>query len=403
MKTIPYFKTALFAIAALLMAGCGDDAPNSAITDNNAYIKNAYENKFGEIYIDKDGSQTVLPIAVTRKDDSRDIKVSVAPAPEALEAYNSKYNKDYVLYPTDLWKFESAEVTVKKGSAGTYTTINISAMPKELSETGSTYVIPVKLDKAEGIGTLEGANTMLYILRNIPYADVPEMRAKRIQFKMDHKADENKQITFHAMTVEFLFKITSWSNANNKALFYNNGRTVKNELYSRLEGGSAGLDKAGLEFKIGDYMTVYPASGKFEMNKWYHAAMAWGNKEMIIYIDGKQAGRKDVAIDEIISSTDITPNGTKDYMGYCWEGGATSTGMQVAEIRLWDVKRTKDQIAENMYSVNPQTKGLIGYWRMNEGQGNTFRDYANPDVGGGFVQDGSIPTWVPNQELTVGK
>jgi hypothetical protein len=299
---------------------------------------------------------------------------------------------------------EDTQVVIKKGSVGTHTNLQIDPMTREQYESGNAYAIPVTLTRAEGAGVLEGANTLIYVLRNIPYADVPETAGHRIQFNMDHYGGDLKQMSFTAITIEFLFKIVSWTtNVNNRSLIYNNGRTVKNEIYTRIENGSSGLDKANIEFKFGDYVTAFPPSGKFEVGKWYHVAFVLGNLKAYIYIDGQQVGFKDTSVDEIISSTDLSPLANGDsWTGFCWQAGDTGFNTQVSELRIWNIVRTRDQIRENMYTINPTTPGLLGYWRMNDGSGNTFKDYVTPSAGG-FVQDGTNPTWVLNQELTVGK
>ncbi len=40
-----------------------------------------------------------------------------------------------------------------------------------------------------------------------------------------------------------------------------------------------------------------------------------------------------------------------------------------------NVARSEQEIWENMYDVDPQTPGLIGYWKFDEGEGNVIRDW----------------------------
>ena len=51
---------------------------------------------------------------------------------------------------------------------------------------------------------------------------------------------------------------------------------------------------------------------------------------------------------------------------------------KIAEARVWSVARTPEQIWENMYDIeNPaDDPTLLGYWKFNEGAGNTVRDYS---------------------------
>ena len=51
---------------------------------------------------------------------------------------------------------------------------------------------------------------------------------------------------------------------------------------------------------------------------------------------------------------------------------------KIAEARVWSVARTQQQIWENMYEIaNPESDPtLLGYWKFNEGVGNTVKDYS---------------------------
>ena len=51
---------------------------------------------------------------------------------------------------------------------------------------------------------------------------------------------------------------------------------------------------------------------------------------------------------------------------------------KIAEARVWSVARTPEEIWENMYRIkNPKDlPELIGYWKFDEGKGNTVKDYS---------------------------
>ena len=51
-----------------------------------------------------------------------------------------------------------------------------------------------------------------------------------------------------------------------------------------------------------------------------------------------------------------------------------------SECRLWSVARTQSQIKFNMYRVNPESEGLLAYWRFDEGEGREFANLADPEA-----------------------
>lgn len=71
---------------------------------------------------------------------------------------------------------------------------------------------------------------------------------------------------------------------------------------------------------------------------------------------------------------------------------------KIAEARVWSVARTPEQIWENMYDIeNPaDDPTLLGYWKFNEGTGNTVRDYSM--YGNDGVAESDI-TWPSGIEI----
>ncbi len=46
----------------------------------------------------------------------------------------------------------------------------------------------------------------------------------------------------------------------------------------------------------------------------------------------------------------------------------------MCQVRFWSKARSQMEIANNMYNVDPTSSGLEGYWKMDEGEGNVFKD-----------------------------
>jgi len=52
----------------------------------------------------------------------------------------------------------------------------------------------------------------------------------------------------------------------------------------------------------------------------------------------------------------------------------------MAEVRVWNVVRTQEEIATHFYSVDPKTPGLVGYWKMDD---NTSPNIVKDATGNG--------------------
>ena len=65
----------------------------------------------------------------------------------------------------------------------------------------------------------------------------------------------------------------------------------------------------------------------------------------------------------------------------------------MSELRFWTKAITPTQILNNMFNVNPGSDGLEAYWRLDEGEGNEFRDYTGH---GNVCTSSGTTSWIKN-------
>ena len=71
----------------------------------------------------------------------------------------------------------------------------------------------------------------------------------------------------------------------------------------------------------------------------------------------------------------------------CGRGG-------IAELRLWNLALGEDEVKDNMRKVLLGTeRGLVGYWRLNEGPGGMVFDHSSYGNLGPIKGD---PSWTAN-------
>jgi len=97
--------------------------------------------------------------------------------------------------------------------------------------------------------------------------------------------------------------------------------------------------------------------------QWYHIAGTWDGTTQRLYKDGV----------EIASQT---PGGTLDSaIGLHFGSSFTPIHGVIEEVRIWNVARTEAEIQMDMHrEIFGAEPGLAGYWRFNEGSGNTAFD-----------------------------
>lgn len=128
-------------------------------------------------------------------------------------------------------------------------------------------------------------------------------------------------------------------------------------------GISVGTNGVGVFEHSATYMPAL-LSWTGTLNGWTHIAVVYQNKQPRLYINGQlvRTGLTSVR-DDIYPSYNFTGNVYGAMPG------------NIDEVRIWNVARTQQQIADNMnISVLPASSGLAGYWSMSTTDGASARD-----------------------------
>ena len=124
-----------------------------------------------------------------------------------------------------------------------------------------------------------------------------------------------------------------------------------------------------LQFKVNGHDGV-SATIKPETNKWYHVALVCANGTLSIYINGQlnkqEQNLKFATVSQYKDFTFAYPR---------WANHPyRKSNYYMSEIRFWNRALTAAQIRRNRFSIDPATTGLVAYWKLNEGEGTTFKD-----------------------------
>lgn len=143
-----------------------------------------------------------------------------------------------------------------------------------------------------------------------------------------------------------------------------------------------------------------------KMDHWYHIAVVWSGINVSFYIDGKLAYQSFLSL---YSGLDlgVTYRGYESeysrafWIGYSYNADRYFPGY-MSEVRIWNRALSEEEInSENhFYSVPVDSEGLVGYWKLNEGSGNTVVD-SSPS-GNNMMGEHNVRTQGNNQVGTVG-
>ena len=121
---------------------------------------------------------------------------------------------------------------------------------------------------------------------------------------------------------------------------------------------------------------------------WYHVCgTAVASGEMKLYVDGQEEGTP-ADIGDLRQKLDryFIGSASGDGMGY-FEG-------TIAEVRVWNLPKPEEEIQQDKHKVLTGTeRGIVGYWRLNEGPGAMVFDFSS------YVNVGPVkgdPVWTAN-------
>ncbi len=198
----------------------------------------------------------------------------------------------------------------------------------------------------------------------------------------------------NVLTYECLMRGDSFKNPSSNA---NSLFGVEGSWLLRI-GDVAPLANNQLEIAGGGWQT----KAVFEPGEWYHLALVWDypNQKAYLYLNGELIEEGTANKQAQIAGSNW---GQKCRIGASYLDGSVNNRFfdgAVAEMRVWNVARTAEQIAECMYEYDVDTNGntgLLAYWKFNEGEGNSVTDYSGNNrtitaIGGNITwEDVALP------------
>ncbi|HHE47331.1 MAG TPA: hypothetical protein ENL08_06505, partial [Bacteroidetes bacterium] len=129
-----------------------------------------------------------------------------------------------------------------------------------------------------------------------------------------------------------------------------------------------------------------------ELHEWSHIAATYDGENIRLYLNGEL-----IAEDELEGT--ITGYNTDVSLGRLGNVNVDYYQGIIDELRIWDHARSEEEIGRTMNSLlSGEEEGLIGYWRFDEGEGQSFEDLSrtgnNGRLGAGNNEEATDPDWV---------
>ncbi len=204
------------------------------------------------------------------------------------------------------------------------------------------------------------------------------------------------QITGNKITIE------AWINVNEFKSQPFAGSVVVKDQGSNSSGYMIRCGGNGIiNFNIGNgsWHEINSPANAIQLNTWQHVATTYDGTSMKIYIDGDLIAESNLPGLTIgnAAGSNLLVGDSPGFPGRVFNG-------KIDEVRIWNVARTQVQIQNTMNTVltpeyySTPDSGLAGYWRFDEGAGQTAEDlsfYSNTaTLGTSADPDVNDPTWV---------
>lgn len=357
----------------------------------------------------------------------QDVQVSLEVDPSLVADYNARYGTQWPMLDAKYYALSSETATIPAGrTASDVVTLQLKELMGEGEEqTGAlpldeTYLVPIRISGAS-IDVLGGSDVAYYVVKRSSAITVAAQlgAGNWINFPTLDKYGANSQAWngLTAMTYEALIYIDEFATKDSEDLPVNISSVMGVEQYLLLRIGDTNFERQQLQFDgsgSGSQFGKIPgkdAMKNLEAGRWYHVACTYDQttQTVRVYVDGKIQSEETgvgIAIQSKKNQINLAmralydlwntaseadkPQYETDETGYNKLGDAYQFFIgksydekrplngKIAEARVWSVARTPEQIWENMYDVeNPaDDPTLLGYWKFNEGAGNTVKDYS---------------------------
>ncbi len=397
----------IFAVVAVLTGNlatsCGRFEPQDHTFDNSVYLDVSATGQVQLATFGKNISTLEKDVVVTLAYPADgEVTATVAVDESLVATYNEKFGTAYTLVPKQYLDFSSKSVSIPAGKTISETVpIRLTGLMGEGEEqTGAltvdeSYLLPVRIS-VSNMKIMEGSAIAYYVLRrSSAITTAAQLHDNWINFPLldspGSQADAYNGLT--AVTYEALIYIDRFDLTNDFGTC-NISSVMGVEQYLLMRIGDANYERRQIQFDGsggGSSFGKFPASDAsktLDEGQWYHVACTYDQKtrQVKVYVNGQvqsEAGEMGISVmtdENRINLAQRALGSAEAYQFFLAKSYNDYRPLQgkIAEARVWSVARTPEQIWENMYRIdNPKSlPELIGYWKFDEGKGNTVKDYS---------------------------
>lgn len=317
-------------------------------------------------------TSTGITITSTAKTETP-ITAKLAPAPELLDAYNEKMERNYQLPPADSYSLSTDVVTIETGKSIS-TPVVITAQADKLKD-GVSYCLPVTIQSCNGQGILETSRTAYVVFVKVIETKVAQMNGGAyFDIPSFNTRDGGDLWALNALTLECKVRPSNLSSSLAESSI--NPIMGSHESLLLRFGDGSNIPANKLNFAKVSIGTDYHPDNKphyestfeetFENDQWYHVAVVYDGSKVKFYLNGELKIEKNTTGGQINLAMSYGGHGWDDTfaIGRSYGTHWTYKGC-ISEVRIWNKARSIAEIQDGVCYVDPSSDGLVSYWRFN--------------------------------------
>lgn len=343
---------------------------------NRIYINEAAFKNIKSLPINV-GEKTVTDFTVRIGDIiGKDIQATLMVDESLLKEYNERMNLDYAVLPADKYSFEK-DIVIESGKTMAKPTV-VTINPYEAAE-GVKYALPIRV-VSDGSVQEEIQGSKYILLLDKPWTQFTPYLGKAGGFKSENVTT----LSMNYFTIEFWIWMGSFD--------YNNQCVIDcSAFYIRLGNANNQITKDQMQINIfgtgGENNKGFFNKYSLQKKTWTHIAMVYDQSKCHFYANGEKV--------QDVEATGIPA----DITSITFFNGNTLNDHMMGQVRLWNRVLTQAEIQSNMGGPVTVSSSLIGYWKMDEGQGNVIYDNSG-NKNDATIATGSITEWRADQCFT---
>lgn len=313
---------------------------------------------------------------------SEDINVTFALDTGAVAAYNKEHNTTYFAAPDAAINISGLSAVIKAGSSAS-TPVIVTIVSTSPLKDGRSYLIPLTIKTITGgdMSVLESSRTIFLRIARImgfPALSMNNSNAgttgspgTRGRFNACALFDPANPVLLPNFTLEIKNLIYAFRGGDGNT----NPQPIQSLLSwtDQMETTSIGL-RYGELGNPNNSLQLIGSAGQafaygFNTNQWYTISLTYDGNKCVMYVDGNPVTATPSAASFVLHFSRMT-------FGQTWGGYDTKQYVngRIAECRVWSRCLTSSEIKLNLCGADPNSPGLLAYWKLNDGSGSIFHN-----------------------------